>query len=110
MARSKQTAMQPNSVEGANKLLPGLLHRDIARLKAAVARYEAEDASRKAAWAEYHRIEDKLNFSAEPAEYTSTDKLKIEWLYTHGEECRRARVTISTRSASPEMLSSSRVN
>lgn len=91
--KSKQT-VQPSLTEGANKTLPALLHGDITRLKAAVARYEAADAARVAAWSEYHRIEDKLQSDAEPAVFDSTEQVKIEWLFTHRQECRRARVII----------------
>jgi len=94
MARSKQKVVQPNSTEGANKTLTPLLHGEITRLKAAVARYEAADAARLAAWAEYHRIEDKLTVTAEPADHEVVEQVKIEWISTHLEECRRAKVII----------------
>lgn len=94
MARSKQTAVQPSIMDGANKTLTPLLHGEITRLEAALAGYRAADAARKAAWAEYHRIEDKLTSAAENAGHEITEQVKIEWLFTHGDECRRARVVI----------------
>jgi len=52
------------------------------------------DAARLAAWHEYNRIEEKFSDTAESATHEVTEQVKIEWLFTHGSECRRARVVI----------------
>lgn len=96
MARSKQKVMQPQDRQAANHptLQVDVLNAQIKKLRADLALYAAGEAERARAWEEYHQVEKNLGAAAEPAAYIPTEKVEISWLFTHHEECRRAKVTI----------------
>ena len=96
MGRGKTATVQPVITPGANnpRLIAGNLKAEIERLRSDLAQYAADDAERQRAWEEYHRIEDKIQDSAEPGSTIPVENVTIEWLFTHNSECRRARVTI----------------
>ena len=104
MTRSKkQVVVQPSTTPGANE--PNLQKADLSvqirALRVELARYAADEAVRERAWAEYHRIEDKASATADTAIHAVVGAVTIEWLSTHGSECRRARVTIPDEWDSP---------
>ena len=63
-------------------------------LRAELTKFEQEEVQRAIARAEYNRIESRFDLTAEAVSHLVTEKVKIEWLFTHNDECRRARVTI----------------
>lgn len=96
MSRSKQKVMQPADRQAANQpaILGATLRTEIKNLKDALAKYEAGESERERAWAAYRQVETHITDGAEPAKVSPVESIAVEWLFTHGEECRRAKVII----------------
>lgn len=97
MSRNKKhQTVQPVQTPGANdpRLSTDMLNAQIRKLRADLAQYAAGEAERSRAWELYNRIDEKFDATAEPASHAIVEKVTIEWLASHREECRRARVTI----------------
>jgi hypothetical protein len=96
MARSKQVTVQPPAVPGSNdpKMTTEILNAQIRKLRADLAIYAADEAVRARAREDYRLAEERIESAADPTVHRVTDTVAIEWLSSHNEECRRARVTI----------------
>ena len=80
MGRGKTATVQPVITPGANnpRLTADILKAEIERLRSDLAQYAADDAERQRAWEEYHRIEDKIQDSAEPGSTIPVENVTIE--------------------------------